>query len=270
MKKSKLLILGTILLTLFWNMTIKAQEKTSPVFIVITTIHKTQPVDEAELQKIEQEYYDKVTSKNELIIGSEILHHFYTTNSAEILFINVFKTWEDIEKANAITEALVLKGWPNKEERSAFFDKKDSFYTTYHSDEILKSQPWAGQKYLKTDSEKPVLVYMRVSQLSYANQGEGQWKAIKEYNEKVTLKNPYVLGYYPSRHYWGSDSRDYMEGFMYNSLSDMEAANAKMLALIEAAWPDEKERKAFMDTMGKAFTGIHGDYVYRNEPTMRK
>jgi hypothetical protein len=61
-----------------------------------------------------------------------------------------------------------------------------------------------------------------------------------------------------------------MKAFLYKSLSDMEAANTKMQTLIESTWPDKKERKTFMDTMEKAFTGIHGDFVYRNEPTMRK
>jgi hypothetical protein len=158
--------------------------------------------------------------------------------------------------------------WQGK--KTAFFDKKDSFYTTYHSDEILKSQPWAGQKDLNTDSKEPVLLYIRTSQLSNTNQKEGQWNALKAYNEKITMKNPYVLGYYPSRHYWGNDSRDLMKAFLYKSLSDMEAANTKRQTLIESTWPGKKERKAFMDTMEKAFTGIHGDFVYRNEPTMRK
>lgn len=270
MKNSKLFTFGTTLLMLFWNLNMNAQEEANPVFIVMTTMHKIPLVNEVELQKTEQEYYDKVTSKNELIIGSEILHHLYTPNSTEILFINAYRTWIDIEKSNSITEALILKGWPNKEKRTAFFDKKDSFYTAYHSDEILKSQPWAGQKDLNTDSKEPVLVYIRTSQLSNTNQKEGQWNALKAYNEKITMKNPYVLGYYPSRHYWGNDSRDFMEAFLYKSLSDMEAASAKMQTLIESTWPDKKERKAFMDTMEKAFTGIHGDFVYRNEPTMRK
>ena len=123
---------------------------------------------------------------------------------------------------------------------------------------------------MDTDSEKPILVYLRTSQLTYESQGGRQWNALEEYNKKITMKNPYAIGYYPSRHYWDSDSRDFMEGFLYKSLSDMEAANTKMLALIETNWPNKKERKAFMDTMEKGFTGIHGDYVYRNEPTMNK
>ena len=270
MKNNKLLFFLTILFISFWSITIEAQENADPVFIVITTKYKNLTESEVELQKIEQEYYDKVTSKNELIVGSEILHHYYTANNSEILFISAYKTWEAIEKSNSITESLIKKGWPNEEEREAFLDKKDSFYTTYHSDEILKSQPWIGQKDFNTDSKEAILVYLRTSELSNTNQGKGQWDALKEYTEKVTMKNPYILGYYPSRHYWGSDSRDLNEGFLYKSLSDIEASNAKVKELIEAAWPDEKERKAFMDTMDKEFTGIHGDFIYRNEPTMRK
>ena len=93
MKNSKLLIFEITLLMLFWNFNMEAQKEAKPVFIVITTMHKAQPVNAAELQKIEQKFYNKITSKNELIIGSEILNHFYAPNSAEILFINVYNTW---------------------------------------------------------------------------------------------------------------------------------------------------------------------------------
>lgn len=270
MKNNKLLFFGTILFVSLWSFTIKAQEAVDPIFTIVTTKHKNLNKSELELQKVEQEYYDKVTSKNDLIIGTEVLHHLYTTDNSEILFVTLYKTWGDIEEATAITQALIEKAWPNEKERKAFMDKKDSFYTSYHSDEILKSQPWVGQKNLNTDSQESIVVYLRTSQLANTNQGEGQWDALNEYNDKVTMKNPYVLGYYPNRHYWGSDSRDFHEAFLYNSLSDMEAANTEMTALIEAAWPNEKERKEFMDTMNKEFTGIHGDYIYRNEPTMRK
>lgn len=40
--------------------------------------------------------------------------------------------------------------------------------------------------------------------------------------------------------------------------------------LINTAWPKEKDRKAFMTQMNMAFTGIHGDYIYYNEPTLSK
>ncbi|MNE61727.1 hypothetical protein D3C80_1569610 [compost metagenome] len=84
------------------------------------------------------------------------------------------------------------------------------------------------------------------------------------------MKNPYVKGYYPHRHTWGSDSRDFLEAYYFDSLSDLEKSNDKDDELIKAAWPKEDERKAFLDEMDKIFTGIHGDYIYRNEPTLAK
>ncbi|MFT6066175.1 MAG: hypothetical protein ACJAYY_000072 [Paraglaciecola sp.] len=63
MKNSKLLIFGITLLMLFWNLNMNAQEEANPVFIVMTTMNKIPLVNETELQKKEQQYYDKVTSK---------------------------------------------------------------------------------------------------------------------------------------------------------------------------------------------------------------
>lgn len=46
--------------------------------------------------------------------------------------------------------------------------------------------------------------------------------------------------------------------------------NDKHTELINTAWPKEKDRKAFMTQMNMAFTGIHRDYIYYNEPTLSK
>jgi GrpB-like predicted nucleotidyltransferase (UPF0157 family) len=266
MKKNKFLALGMLILTFLLSVNIQAQEVPKPVYITITTMYRNLNADRTDWKKTEQEYFDKVTSKNELIIGSEILTHFYTANSSEVLHVSVYKTWEDIEKAGDITDELVKKGWPDEAARKAFFDKQRSYYSTKHSDEIYTSQPAVGGKELKTNSKEPMIVYVRKSQLSMNGQGKG----LKEYNEKVTLKNPYIKAYYPHRHAWGADSRDFNEAFLFDSMADFEKSNDKDDELVKAAWPDEKARKAFFDEMNKAFTGLHGDYIYHNEPTMKK
>lgn len=266
MKKNKFLALGMLILTFLLSANIQAQEVPKPVYITITTMYRNLNADRTDWKKTEQEYFDKVTSKNELIIGSEILTHFYTANSSEVLHVSVYKTWEDIEKAGDITDELVKKGWPDEAARKVFFDKQRSYYSTKHSDEIYTSQPAVGGKELKTDSKEPMIVYVRKSQLSMNGQGKG----LKEYNEKVTLKNPYIKAYYPHRHAWGADSRDFNEAFLFDSMSDFEKSNDKDDELVKAAWPKEADRKAFFDEMNKSFTGLHGDYIYHNEPTMKK
>lgn len=266
MKKTNFLVLGMLIYTFLLSINVSAQEEPKPVYIAITTMYRNQETNRADWKKTEQEYYDKVTSKNELIIGTEILNHYYTANSSEVLFVTVYKTWEDIEKSGDITDELIKKGWPDENARKAFFDKQRSYYITRHSDEIYTSQPAVGEKQLKTDSKEPMIVYIRRSQLSMNGQGKG----MKEFNEKVTMKNPYVKGYYPYRHAWGADSRDFMEAFLFDSMSDFDKSNDKDDELIKAAWPNEADGKAFFDEMNKAFTGLHGDYIYRNEPTMSK
>jgi len=266
MKANKFLVLGMLIFTFLLNTGARAQEDPKPVYITVTTMHRNLDADRKDWQKTEKEYYDKVTSKNDLIIGSEILNHYYTANSGEVLFVSVYNTWEDIEKSNDITDELIKKGWPDEKARKTFFDKQRSYYTTKHSDEIYTSQPMVGEKQLKTDSKEPMIVYIRKSQLSMNGQGKG----LKEFNEKVTLKNPYIKAYYPHRHFWGSDSRDFMEAFFYDSFSDIEKSSDKDDELTNAAWPDATARKTFMDEMNKAFTGLHGDYIYHNEPTMSK
>ncbi len=268
MKKNKILVLGMALFSfLLSSMGIHAQEDPKPVFITVTTMYRNLDVaDRENWRKTEQEYFDKVINKNDLIIGTEILTHYYTANSAEILFVTAYKTWEDIEKSDAISGELIKKAWPDDKTSKEFFDKKRSFYTTLHSDEIYTSQPMFGGKELKTDSKEPMIVYVRKSQLSMNGQGKG----LKEYNEKVTLKNPYIKAYYPHRHAWGADSREFIEAFFYDSMSDLDKSSDKVDELIKIAWPKEADRKAFFDEMDKAFTGLHGDYIYRNEPTMRK
>ncbi len=266
MKTNKILLLGMLIFTFLLSVAVHAQEDPKPVFIAITTMYRNLDADGKDWRKTEQEYFDKVVSKNDLIIGSEILTHYYTANSSEILFVSVYKTWEDIEKSNDISDELIKKAWPDEKARKAFFDKESGYYIKKHSDEIYTSLPSVGEKELKTDSKEPMIVYIRRTQLSMNGQGKG----MKEFNEKVTLKNPYIKAYYPYRHSWGSDSRDFMEAFLFDSMSDFDKSNDKDDELIKAAWPKEADRKSFFDEMNKAFTGLHGDYIYHNEPTMSK
>jgi hypothetical protein len=92
----------------------------------------------------------------------------------------------------------------------------------------------------------------------------GKGKGMKEYNEKVTLKDTYIQGYCQFRHAWGADSKDFMEAVFYNSFTDIERSNEKHEELEKAAWPKEADSKAFFDQLKLGFTGIYGDYIYHN------
>lgn len=259
---------GLLILTFLFSVNIHAQAPApvEPVFITVTTLHRNLAADGKDWKATEQEYFDKITSKNPLIMGSEILTHYYTENSSEVLLVSVYKTWEDIEKSNDVSTDLINKAWPDEKVRKAFFDKYQSYYGPMHSDEIYASVTSIGQKDFKATTKEPMIVYIRRSQMSLSGQGKG----LKEYNEKITMNDPFIKGYYPYRHSWGSDSRDFMEAYFYDSFSDIEKSNQKQDELVKATWPKEADSKAFFDEMNKAFTGIHGDYIYHNTPSMSK
>ena len=86
----------------------------------------------------------------------------------------------------------------------------------------------------------------------------------------VIQKSTLLKGYYPSRHLYGSDSRDFVEVFVYSSLTDLEKAEAENEKLVKAYWPDEVKSKAFFKSMDKYFENWHGDAIYRHVPELRK
>jgi hypothetical protein len=272
MKFIKKLTLGIFAFLLMLSSNTFGQDSTTeenkPVYITVTKGHwsSNPDMDYSDWLKTEKEYFDKVTKKNDLIISSGFYTHYFTTDNSEILFVSVYKTWEDIEKANEITAKLVKEAWPNKEERDAFFKKQQAYYSPMHSDEIYSSMPF--NKDLKTDSTKPLIYYAKKNEL--ALNGKGSSDDFKEYFENVTAKNKYIKGYYTHRHLWGSNSREFDEVFVLNNFDDIEKMFDENQKLAEEHWPNKENRKVFFKKMNKLFTGKHGDYVYHNVPELAK
>jgi len=118
---------GMLVLAVLFNVGLfgqeQAKEEFEPVIMTATTVHKsTDPnVDFTDWLKTEKEYFDKVTSKNDLIIGSGFYPHYFTPDNTEIVLVSVYKTWEDIDKANEISTKLIEEAWPDEAGRKAFF-----------------------------------------------------------------------------------------------------------------------------------------------------
>ena len=266
MKKFNILLMGLIVCSfMFTTTTTSAQdaEEFKPLYISVTTLHWSSDADTdfSDWEKTEQEYFDKVTSKNDLIVSSGFYTHYFTADNSEVLAVSVYNSWEDMEKANDVTDKLIEAGWPDEDARKAFFDKQGSYYAARHSDEIYTSFP--STKEVKTDSTEPLLFYVRKN-----TAGEGG-KGYKEFFENVTMKNKYIKGFFTHGHRWGADARDRMEVGVYDSLGDIEKAFDENQRLIEAHWPDEEKRKAFFKEYSKMFAG-HGDYIYTGVPSLNK
>ena len=267
MKKLNQLLIGLTVCFFLYTATAftqnKAEESSKPMYIVITTAHwnSNPDTDFSDWKKTEEEYFNKVTKKNNSIVGSGVYTHYFSPDNSEVIFVSVYKNWEDIEKANEATAKLIEQGWPDEDARKVFFEKQRSYYSPMHSDEIYTSLPYG--KEVKTTSTEPLLFYVRKNTAGQGGNG------YKEFFENIILKNKYIKGYFTHRHGWGSDSRDAVEIGVYDNLGDIELAFKENERLINAYWPDEEKRKAFFKDFRKYFAR-HGDAIYKNVPELDK
>jgi len=251
------------------------EETQQPPIIVVTKAHANYDYNEGNMKDwftLEKEYFDKVTAKNEYIMGSNVLVHMFTEDASELLFVRVCKDWTSIEKAAERDGELAKEAWPDDADRSDFFSKQAKYYTTQHSDEIY--QALAGGKFIDKSErgDEPVIYYVQISHLAFPEDSEpGEIQKLrKEYLENVIYKNSFIQAYYPYRHLYGADSREFVEVYELKSFGDVEKALDEMGTLSKEHWPDDEARKEFYTKYNKYFTGWHADYIYSNVPELRK
>lgn len=250
-------------------LSISAQEDNNepayePVVLVVTTLHRNSDPDTdfSDWMKTEKEYYDKVTMKNEHILSSGFYFHYFTGDDTEVVNVNVHTSLSGIEKSDERTTQLIEEGWPDAEERQAFFEKRNSYYEAKHSDEIYTTTQF--RKPLETIPEKPLIYYVKKSNLS-GNGGKG----FKEYFDNVTMKNPLLKAYYTHMHLYGANSQEFNEVYVFENFADIEKAADEDWKLVEEHWEFENERKEFFKDFNKIFSS-HGDYIYQNVPELAK
>lgn len=252
----------------------KAEDQQPPI-VVITKAHADFNYSEGSMKDwfaLEKEYFDKVTTKNEYLIGSSVMMHLFSEDASEVLLISVYKDWTSIEKAADRDGELAQEAWGDDEARADFFSKQSKYYTAQHSDEIY--QALGDAKFLEEDLDKneSLVYYFQISHLAFPEDSEpGEIQKLrKEYLENVIYKNDHILGYYPMRHLYGADSRDFVEVFVVKSFGDVEKALDEMGELSKEHWPDDEERTEFYAKYNKYFTGWHADYLYSNIPELSK
>ena len=245
-----------------------SEEQPETYYLTVTKAHFNfdKEVKYADWLASEKEYFDKVTKKNDLILGSGIYTHYFTPDNSEVFFVDLYKTWNDIEESGTKSAELAKEAWANDDERAAFMKKQSSYYTTFHSDEIYSTLPF--NKPLKTTSKEPLIFYVKKNELKFSEGANPD--NFKTYFENITMKNPYIKGYYTNRHAWGSNSREFMEVFVFEKFEDIEKALNENKTLEEKFWPDKEKRTAFFKEFNKLFTGKHGDYILRNVPELAK
>jgi len=271
MKNKPAQLLLIVIFFLLISPVIRAQdteEEFTPVYVTITTIHGLVDFDFENWKAVEQEYFDKVTSQNELILSHEVLLSYFNPEFAEIKIINVLSSWEDIVEANERRMELIEKAWPDEEERAAFFEKQNSFYRSLHSDEIFLSSIYSKSLVKEPGQNRPFTFMVKTNILGDTEM-EDSYNNYKTFAKEVIFKNSRILAYYPYHHFWGADSREFMEVYVFDTFSDVENSIYESNALLSGIVPDETERKKFLTSLYSAIESQKTAF-YKNVPSLSK
>lgn len=256
-----------VMLLLFSTATISAQDDAPkrPEYITVTKNHWNMDKENfkmSEWKAAAKEYHEKVTMKNEFIMGASTYMHNMTPDNTEILNVQVFANWEDIGKFGKRNGELEKEAWPDETQRKAFLKNLGSYYANEHSDEIYA--PMSGAKFMKEKPTKDMVTYIRKSHFAFPEDGsmEEFEKLRMEGNAGIVQKNEHIKAYYPNVHAWGSDKTEYIEVFFLDSLADLDKMFDRSDELMKEAFPDNEENRAKGKAWRSYFTGVHGDYVY--------
>ena len=243
-------------------------EEEQPAYVTVTTLYGVDGFDFEAWKEVEEEYFNKVTSKIDLIRSHEVLMSYFAPQFSEIKVINVIRSWDDIMTINELRMELIEEAWPDEEERIAFFEKQNSFYKSKHSDEIFLTSEYSKDLIREPGQNRPFTFTIKTNILS-DNEDEDSYKNYKKYIENVIYKNSKILAYYPFRHFWGDDSREFVEMLVSDSFSDVEMAQYESNALISKIVPDEEDRKQFLSSLYSAIDRQETKF-YRNIPSLSK
>lgn len=246
----------------------ESKEEASTQYVTVTTLHGVNGFDFEEWKAVEQEFFEKVTSKIDLIISHEVLMSYFAPQFAEIKVISVINSWEDIMAINEMRVTLIEEAWPDEEDRKAFFEKQNSFYKTKHADEIFLTSELSKKFIPESGQNMPFTVMLKTNILA-DTEDDNSYDNYKRYITEVIQKNDKILGYYPFSHFWGDDSREFIEMLIFDSFSDVELSQYESNALISKIVPKEEDRKQFLTSLYSAIESQETMF-YRNIPSLSK
>ncbi|PCJ92847.1 MAG: hypothetical protein COA50_15050 [Flavobacteriaceae bacterium] len=241
------------------------EEEKAPKYYTVTTFHWNMDYEDFDMdtwKAMEKEYLDHVTMKNEHIMRSSLYLHHTTPDNTELLGVQVFDSWDAIEKASARNRELAKEAWPDEDKRKAYFKSRRAYYSNSHSDEIYRILPYT--KPLAEKATKELILYLRKGHFAFPKDGDGDEikKLRTEYMDNIIHKNEHIKAYYSAAHYYGADGTESVEAFLFDSMDELDKMFDRIVELRKEAWPDEDVRKARGKLAQKYFTQVHGDYIY--------
>ena len=87
-----------------------------------------------EREKLFDEHRTKMIFRDNLLISSNILYHYLSGNSSEVVVMNEWNNIMDADKSIKTTAERRKKGWPNKKTREEFQKRFNKYWVGGHSD----------------------------------------------------------------------------------------------------------------------------------------
>ena len=260
-----LMALAVMLLLVSSTSFAQDEEPKTVKYYVVTTLHWNMDYEDFDMdtwKATEKEYLDKVTKKNEDILTTSVYLHHTTPDNTEILYVQGFESWNAIHTSAEKSNELAEEAWPDEDERKAFFKKQSAYYSNMHSDEIYAALP--GAKDFTEAPKEGTIMYIRKSHAVFPEDGSTEeWKELRDsYIENIINKNEYIKAWFPTSHYYGSDSTERSTAIFFDSIEDLDKHYDRNAELAKEAWPDEEVRKERGKKASKYWTGVHGDYIY--------
>ena len=233
-----------------------------------------------ERREVFDEHAKKMRIRDNLLVSSNVLYHYLSGRSDEVVILNEWNNIMDADKSIRETADRRKRGWPTKKTREAFQKKWGKYWAGGHTDlgnYELETKMLKRRKKKMKENTIVVIQEFTLAPMSTIEGGSGEERdeVMQEWFDKVVMKDDRVLSQMMLNHYW-SGSAGGPHGWPvvivteFASMDDL--LDEDLRKLLEAGWPDEKERKAFQDKH-RAYWGhyTHDDIgIYRNSVKQQK
>jgi len=235
--------------------------------------------DWKEREKLFDENRKKMDIRDNLLVSSNVLYHYLSGTSNEVVVLNEWNSIVDADESIKTRGDRRKKGWPNKKTREEFQKKHGKYWAGGHTDMgnyELETKLLKRRKKKMKENTIFAIQEFTMAPMSEIEGGSGEErdKYLQEWFDKVVMKDDRVLSQMMLNHYWsGTAGSNGWPVLIVTEFASMdELLDEDLSKLLEAGWPDEKERKAFQERH-RAYWGqyTHTDMgIYYNNVNQQK
>ncbi|MBT3216334.1 MAG: hypothetical protein HOD97_04665 [Candidatus Marinimicrobia bacterium] len=229
-----------------------------------------------ERKEVLEENAKKMNALKTKLVSSTVLGHFWTGKTGEVLVVNEWASLDDADATILSNSDLRDKAWRKEEDRKKHVEKFGKYWVGKHTDvgiyELDMKKLKRPSRQYKDDTFVSMTKYY-LAPLSNVEEGsaEERKEILQTWFDNVIKKNEKVLSHMELGHYWSGSAGgpDGWPVIMVNEYATMEdALDEDVSDLVETAWPNEEERKAFRKKFRAYWSngkhedlGLHNNWV---------